>query len=78
CFGKFRRETEEDTDFLRQLWRSLFLQAQWLSRHLETHLLGNHLLENGAALAFVGSCFSGKAGQRWLSKGLEILSAEVP
>ena len=78
CFGKFRKRTEEDRDFARQLWRSIFLQAEWLCLHLETHLLGNHLFENGAALAFAGSCFSGKAGQGWLEKGLDILNREIP
>jgi len=78
CFGTFRTEIEEDEDFARELWRSIFLQTEWLCRHLETHLLGNHLFENAAALAFVGSCFSGKAGQGWLKEGLEILSKEIP
>jgi uncharacterized heparinase superfamily protein len=78
CFGKFREQTEEDEDFVRQLWRSIFIQAQWLCIHLETHLLGNHLFENGAALAFLGSCFSGNAGQGWLIKGLKILDKEIP
>ncbi|MFC1737031.1 heparinase II/III family protein [Candidatus Hydrogenedentota bacterium] len=77
CFGKFREEIEADEDFARELWRSIFVQTKWLCKHLETHLLGNHLFENGAALAFVGSCFSGKAGQDWLNKGLEILKTEV-
>lgn len=78
CFGKFRKQTEEDKDFVRELWRSIFLQTEWLRRHLETLLLGNHLFENGAALTFVGSCFSGTAGQSWLYKGLEILNREIP
>jgi uncharacterized heparinase superfamily protein len=45
---------------------------------LEIHLLGNHYMENGSALAFVGSCFEGPAAERWLSKGIEILESEIP
>lgn len=78
CFGRFRKRTEEDEDFVCQLWRSIFIQTEWLCRHLETHLLGNHLFENGAALALTGSCFSGTAGRRWLKMGLEILNREIP
>ena len=77
CCGKFRKETEEDGEFRRELWHSVYLQAEWLRGHLETYLLGNHLLENGAALAFVGSCFSGDSGKRWLKKGLEILDRQI-
>ncbi|MDX9972400.1 MAG: alginate lyase family protein [FCB group bacterium] len=75
CFAKFRGRSREDHDFKRALWGSVYLQAEWLSRNLETHLLGNHLLENGAALAFVGSCFGQQA---WLSKGMEILREQLP
>ncbi|MEA3365431.1 MAG: heparinase II/III family protein, partial [Candidatus Hydrogenedentes bacterium] len=78
CFGKFRAETEADPEFIQKLWQSIYLQAEWLSRHLETHLLGNHLFENGAALAFAGSCFGGVAGERWLHRGLHILEREIP
>lgn len=78
CFGKFRSETEADPEFIQSLWQSIYPQAEWLCRHLETHLLGNHLFENGAALAFVGSCFGGAAGDKWLQRGLHILEREIP
>ena len=78
CFGKFCAQTESDGGFACRLWRSIYRQAEWLKRHLETHLLGNHLFENGAALAFVGSCFRGKTGQEWLERGLDILRREIP
>lgn len=73
-YGKFREQVEEDQEFARELWGSVFRQTEWLSRHLETHLLGNHFFENGAALAFVGSCFGERA---WLAKGLEILAEQI-
>lgn len=37
--------------------RSLFSQARHLANHLEYHLLGNHLLENGCALLFAAYYF---------------------
>lgn len=39
-----------------QLNQSLHGQITWLSRNLEYHILGNHLLENAFALLF-GACF---------------------
>ena len=77
-FCKYRRQIEDDLDFLNKLWASIYIQTQWLSEHLETHLLGNHLLENGAALAFVGSCFCGNEAERWLQLGESILEREIP
>ncbi len=77
-FAKYRTETEKDATFRDQLWKSLYLQSEWLMRHLETHLLANHYLENGAALAFVGSCFDGPTAERWLSKGTDVLASEIP
>jgi uncharacterized heparinase superfamily protein len=76
-FGRFRAQTEADHGFLQKLWVSLVRQAQWLRRHLETHLLGNHYLENGAALAFVGSCFVQGRAERWFEKGHSILREQI-
>ncbi|MFW6170964.1 MAG: heparinase II/III family protein [Planctomycetota bacterium] len=77
-FEKHRGKVESDTDFLSALWPSIFLQTEWLSRHLETHLLGNHYFENGAALASVGACFRGPDADRWVRTGLDILSEQIP
>ena len=77
-FHKYRTQTETDLAFINQLWTSISLQTWWLTEHLETHLLGNHLFENGAALAFVGSCFSGSAAESWLQVGKRILEREIP
>ncbi len=75
--GRFREKTEADHSFLRKLWVSVVRQAEWLDRHLETHLLGNHYLENGAALAFVGSCFDGGQASGWFAKGDGILREQT-
>ncbi|MFM9025948.1 MAG: heparinase II/III family protein, partial [Planctomycetaceae bacterium] len=60
------------------LWPTIWRQAEHLSRRLEYHLLGNHLLENGIALAFVGCCFAGPDADRWLETGLGILREQLP
>jgi len=77
-FSKHRAKTEADPSFLNRLWGSICLQVEWLSEHLETHLCGNHLFENAAALAVVGSCFSGSAAEHWLRLGSSILEKEIP
>ena len=76
-FGRHCQAVDADEELRRQLWGSLFLQAKWLSRHIESHLLGNHLLENAAALAIVGSCFSGSDADRWLAQGRRLLAREL-
>jgi len=56
---------------------SLAVQARWLIRRLETHLLGNHLFVNAKALIFAGAFFRGGEADVWLSEGLRILRHEV-
>ena len=76
-FGKYSKEVSEDKKFLELLWESIFIQTQWLVLNLETHILGNHLFENAAALTFTGSCFSGKESQKWFDLGFELLKKEI-
>jgi uncharacterized heparinase superfamily protein len=57
---------------------SLAVQARWLTRRLEFHLLGNHLFANAKALVFSGLYFDGPEAEQWLQLGLEILAKEVP
>ncbi len=78
CMGRWRSRMEADDDFQRALADSLVEQGEWLKRRTETHLLGNHLFENGAALAFAGSAFDGSIVRPWLACGLEILAKEIP
>jgi uncharacterized heparinase superfamily protein len=81
CAVFFARDAEwtaADPVFRDALWRSIYLQAEWLLRHVETHLMGNHLLENAAALAFCGSCFGGEAAERWKRAGVDLLAEQLP
>jgi uncharacterized heparinase superfamily protein len=79
CFwSRHRERLDADPAFRDSLWNSVAVQADWLAGHLEHHLRGNHLLENGAALAFAGSCFAGEEAAAWESAGLDLLRHELP
>ena len=56
---------------------SLAVQTRWLTRRLEIHLLGNHLLVNAKALIFAGLFFEGREAASWFQRGLSILKKEV-
>jgi len=56
---------------------SLAIQARWLSRRLEHHLLGNHLLANAKALVFAGLWFEGAEADAWLATGLGVYRREL-
>jgi len=56
---------------------NLALQARWLRRHLEWHLLGNHLLADAKALIFAGLFFNGDEAEGWLSRGAAIFSHQL-
>jgi len=57
---------------------SLAVQARWLSRRIEAHLLGNHLFANAKALVMAGLYFDGPAAAAWLDRGMKILAREIP
>ena len=56
---------------------SLAIQARWLERRLEWHLLGNHLFANAKALVHAGLFFEGPEADEWLSRGMSILKQQV-
>jgi uncharacterized heparinase superfamily protein len=56
---------------------SLAVQTRWLSKNLEFHILGNHLLANAKALCFGGLYFSGPEAGNWYCRGLKILEAQL-
>jgi uncharacterized heparinase superfamily protein len=57
---------------------SLAVQARYLSRRLEKHLLANHLLANAKALCFAGHFFVGPEAARWAELGANLLAAQLP
>ncbi len=56
---------------------SLAVQARWLVRRLEHHLLGNHLLANAKALVYAGLYFDGAEADLWYRRGMSILEGEL-
>jgi len=57
---------------------SLAVQARFLRRRLERHLLGNHLFANAKALVCAGLFFQGAEAKEWLDTGLNLLQRELP
>jgi len=57
--------------------RSLAQQAEYLFRHLEWDLRGNHLLENLRGVLMAGVMFSGPRAESWLDRGEAILRNEI-
>jgi hypothetical protein len=53
---------------------SLAVQARFLRRRLEHHLLGNHLFANAKALLFAGRFFEGAEAQSWLDCATRLLA----
>lgn len=61
------------------LLESLYQQAAYLYRSLETYHPSNHLLENAKALIFAGRYFRAQGeATAWLRKGLEIYRLQTP
>jgi uncharacterized heparinase superfamily protein len=59
-------------------WCNLAVQARWLTKRLEWHLLGNHLFVNAKALVLAGLAFEGHEAAAWQKKGLDILREQLP
>ena len=56
-FGRWSQQILADTAFSNLLWASVWRQQKHLEGRLETHLLGNHLLENAITLTMFDACF---------------------
>lgn len=59
-----------------RLTQSLASQAEYLSRHLETELGGNHLLENLAALAIAAGFVDHQRAGHWLQQATRVWQHE--
>lgn len=57
-----------------KILKYLFAEANFLTRRLEYHLLGNHLLENGFALLMAGHLFNHPS---WIIKAENLLEKEL-
>jgi len=57
-FRRHAAATADDPAFRQRLWASIALQTAWLGKHIESHLMGNHLLENAVTLFRVRKLFS--------------------
>lgn len=66
-----------DLRFLDNFNQSLAVQAHWLMKRLEWHLLGNHLFANAKALVFSGIYFQGEEATIWLRRGLNIIKTQI-
>jgi uncharacterized heparinase superfamily protein len=56
---------------------SLLVQIRFLSKNIETHLLGNHLFTNAKALIFAGLFFDHSEADSWYKQGLKIVNKEL-
>jgi uncharacterized heparinase superfamily protein len=71
-------DSYDDREFLWRWRASIYRQLDFLSRHLEHHLLANHLLKNAKALAVGGLFFADDPrGSRWLREGERLLRREL-
>jgi hypothetical protein len=55
--------------FKQAMVRSITQQTEALSRQLEFHLMGNHLLENAITLCWAGLSFGGARAENWSVHG---------
>lgn len=61
----------------KQALSSLADQVQHLSRSIEWHLLGNHVLANAKALIFAGLFFKGQVADQWYATGKRIWQSQL-
>lgn len=56
---------------------NLAIQARWLEKRLEFHLLGNHLFADAKALVFAGLFFESAEADRWRHRGMSLVSGQL-
>ena len=60
-----------------KIQQSLFSQSLFLSKNLEKHLLGNHIITNAKALIFAGLFFDGSEADNFYYIGINIFTREI-
>lgn len=67
------RESRLDAGFLDTVRQALAEQLDYLERHLELDIGGNHLIKNIKALVWGSAFFQGDRATRWRRRGLRLL-----
>lgn len=57
--------------------QSMAVQARWLARRIEYHLLGNHVLADAKGLMFAGLVFDGDEAEQWLRSGWQLMQEQL-
>ena len=66
-----------DNELHKSLLDSLSIQARYLFKNLEIHLMGNHLFANAKALLFAGIFFDNKEAKSWKNTAQQIIKKEL-
>ena len=77
AYTHFEAALAQDEEFATRLRNSLYAQTKFLSEHLEYHVMGNHLIENGRTLLIAGLFFQDADAKRWRTQGSQILWVEL-
>lgn len=73
----FETALDNDKEFAERLRNSLYAQLKFLADHLEYHVMGNHLIENGRTLLIGGLFFQDAEAKKWCKKGWQIIYKEL-
>lgn len=72
-----QKEDHLESEVREAVLNSLSFQVEALSRQVEYHLQGNHLLENAITLCWAGLSLVTPQREAWVAKGKELLVREV-
>lgn len=64
-------------DVPEKIMESLYIQALWLEKNDERHILANHYFENLKALLFAGVYFEGDDALRWRTRAIKNLGVQL-
>jgi uncharacterized heparinase superfamily protein len=67
---------EQEPDFKKTFLKSLWRQAEYLSKNVEWDLLANHILRDAAGLAMAGAFFEGPRADQWRQQALRIMGKQ--
>ncbi len=67
----------EHREFADRICQSMRQQAEYLSRHIEWDLRGNHVMRDAVGLAWAGRLLDGKEAERWMAKATRIGVAQA-